>query len=309
MNKKLTAFLETYHFTVEGNVARGQYNGYEINLSYEMFDNVAPIKIHFSCHIPEQAMQPIGQTLKQTFKRFFRYSLTPFGLMIGINNWTLNKLLDSTAQVLDFVTQLLKNNNVESGCCPVCGKPLDEDVNAVYNTEQGKIAMHEKCSETVNKNITEENTQFAAAPNNYLKGFAGALLGGIIGGALCVGIYMAGYISTISAIVAVLLGAFFYKLFGGKPTWVMVVIVLATSVACMIISLYALYIVVAGLAAAKYDLGISYFEAFSICMDNSEFADTFYRDLIMLVVFSAIGAALMIFSLLNQIKRRKTINK
>ena len=159
--------------------------------------------------------------------------------------------------------------------------------------------------QNLNAQLQEQNAQFENAPNNYLRGFLGALVGGIVGGGLAALIFLAGFIASISAVVSAILGAFLYQKFGGKPTKVMILIVSLTTLVCMLLSLFLIYFVE---ASSMYSF-VSATEALSLAFENSKFADAFYTDLAMVILFSVVGIGAVIFYMFKKVKRKKDIEQ
>ena len=165
------------------------------------------------------------------------------------------------------------------------------------------ITIDQTCFANINNSIEQDNQEFKQAPNNYLKGFLGVLVGGVAGFALSFVLYLCGFISAISAFVSVALGAFLYKKFGGKQNKMMVVIVAFTTLACMVLSIFGVYIMSAGIASAEVGAGLNAFEAFAVCIKDKEFSGMFYTDLALSVVFSIVGIVWQAITLFKQIKR------
>ena len=161
---------------------------------------------------------------------------------------------------------------------------------------------------SINRQIEEENRAFANAPNNYMQGICGALIGGIVGAACTIALYYIGFVSSLSAIIAVLLGAFLYRKFGGKPNVMMIVIVSVVSLILIGAAFFVSYLIAAGTAAAEAGLHMSALDALLICLDDSEFASAFYSDFAMLFVFTIVGIVIVVISLVRQIKRPKNIS-
>lgn len=193
------------------------------------------------------------------------------------------------------------------GFCACCGKEIDEENSKKCNIDGFTITLSNECVNKENSSIQEANENFKNAPNNYLKGFIGALIGGIIGAGLSVLFYYLGFVSALSSIVSVLLGSFLYAKFGGKENKMMIVIVTITTLVCLIISHFATYIVVAGITAKENGLIMSSFEAFSIVMKDAEVSRAFYTDLVLIIVFALVGIGCEIYYLSKKIKRKKSI--
>lgn len=204
---------------------------------------------------------------------------------------------DTTAQDASAVTQDTVTDNPPP---PAAGKKQ-------CFIDGYTMHLHPACVANINAVIEAENKDFANAPNNYLRGFLGALIGGVVGAVIAIVLNLVGFISSIAAVVSVVLGCFLYQKFHGKPNKMMLVIVSITTVVCMVLSVFAIYVVVAGVAAIQEGVNISAMEAFTICMQAPEFARMFYLDLALILVFSAIGIGVQIAAAAKSIKRKGTI--
>ena len=87
----------------------------------------------------------------------------------------------------------------------------------------------------------------------------------------------------------------------------MLVIVGATSLVCVLASIFLTYLIASFGAAAEAGVGMSAMEAFLYLMQDAEFSKSFYTDLGMTALFWLIGAGLEIGSLSRKYKRTKTI--
>lgn len=292
--------------TIEKNSAYGVVKGYETNASVAVFDNTYPYKVHISFYATDDQKRNIETALRNLTLKFFRFRFTQYGVTLGFNGMTANKALAGMSDALDKIYAVLDGNGVAgNSCCPVCGKPLDTSVTRKCNIDGFKITIENDCLNNLNSVINAENQEFDNAPDNYLKGFAGALIGGLAGAALTVILYLLGFVSSICAIVAIVLGAFLYEKFKGKPNKMMVVIVAATTLVCMVAAIFGTYIVMAGIAGEEY--GLTGFEAFDLCMGDEEFRRAFFGDLALVLVYSALGIGVEIYILVKRIKRKTTI--
>ena len=84
----------------------------------------------------------------------------------------------------------------------------------------------------------------------------------------------------------------------------MIVIVAVTTVVCMALSVFLIYLVASGIAAAEQGLSLPAIEAFKIVMADEEGARLFYTDLGMVLLFSAIGIGCQIAYLVKSIQRQ-----
>lgn len=306
MNKKFVKFFENYGLTTNGKFAYGTIKGYETNATLIPLDNTAPLRIHISFYATDAQKQAMAAAIRNLALKFFRMEFSTYGLTLGFNGFTLGSLLKRLPEHLDKIYAIISENGaLTSEFCPVCGNQLQEENLKKCNIDGYTITIDNDCVNTINTVIDAENEDFNNAPNNYLKGFAGALIGGLVGVALSVVLYIVGFVSALSAVVAIALGAFLYQKFHGKPNKMMIVIVSLTTFVLLAATIPATYIIAAGIKLK--DFGFSAIEAFQFVMEDAEFARAFYTDLALVALFSAIGIGLQIFVLLKRIKRKKNI--
>lgn len=310
MNKKFANFFTSnYGMVVGDKFARGTIHGYETNATVVMFDNVSPVRIHVSFYSTDEQKRTIEAAIRKLAITHFQMSFTQYGLFLGFNAFTVKGLLKKLPDYLENIFGILEENGaLKADFCPVCGNPLTEENSTERNIDGAKIRIDNDCVDTINSVISAENAEFESAPNNYLKGFAGAVIGGLVGVAISTILYIVGFVSSISAIVAIVLGCFLYQKFHGKPNKMMLVIVTLTTLVMLAGSIPVIYIVVSGIAANEAGVDMSAIDAFNKLMSESEeFARFFYADLAMVVLFSAIGAGLQAFAMAKKIKRQKNI--
>lgn len=308
MNKKVISLLQQYGLTVTGNTAYGIMQGYETSLRSPSPMEQSAYYIHVNFYATDEKKQEIAAELGRTG---IKLTATPsaYGLTICFPAAFAGTLVKNLPVLFDRLIALLKQNELPGAdTCPYDGKPLIEAEKKRCSINGFYVTLNNDCVSSINRQIEEENRAFANAPNNYLQGICGALVGGVVGAALVIALYFMEYVASISAIIAVMLGAFLYRKFGGKPNAMMIVIVSVVSLILIGAAFFVSYLIAAGAAAAEVGLHMSALDALLICLDDSEFASAFYSDLIMLFVFTIVGIALVIASLIKQIKRPKNIN-
>lgn len=308
MNKKIEEVLRNNHLLIEGNIAYGNIQGYEVNAIYSPFDNVTPIKFFISTYVDENQKRVISEILKKQKIKFFKYEFNEFGLFFGMNGFTVNSLAKGLQSVINIVVGCLEENHaLKKEYCPICGVELKEENATKANVDGLKITIDKECFLKLNEEIAQENQNFEEAPNHFGKGLIGALIGAIAGAILSVILYLLGFISAISAVVSVLLGAFLYKKMGGKPNAIMVVIVLIVSLITQLLAIFSLFLIAAFGICVENNIVCGAFEAFSYCMNDKEFSSAFIHDMILSAIFTFIGIACEIGQLSRSIKRTKQI--
>lgn len=309
MNTKLEQYCYHNKLEIYGNIGYGTYNGYEMNISYVALDNVTPIHIHISFYANIQNKKAIYQRIVQQRVKFLKVELDEFGVSLGLNGLTLNSILNNLNNTLDLITDIIKENNGKnSEYCPVCGKEFSDEAK-VYDVKNIKVKLDPECVNSINEAIEEGNKNFEEIPNNYGKGVVGLLLGALIGAVSYVILFMLGFISAISAFLSIMLGSLFYKKFGGKPNKVMVVMAALISVSSLLLTVFVLYMNAATILAPEYGFSTTGMEAFSDMMTVSEFSTEFTSNLLMTILFTALGAGFEIYNLSKTVQRVQKINK
>ena len=308
MNKKVISLLQQYGLTVTGNTAYGIMQGYETSLRSPSPMEQSAYYIHVNFYATDEKKQEIAAELGRTG---IKLTATPsaYGLTICFPAAFAGTLVKNLPVLFDRLIALLKQNELPGAdTCPYDGKPLIEAEKKRCSINGFYVTLNNDCVSSINRQIEEENRAFANAPNNYMQGICGTLLGGIVGAACTIALYYIGFVSSLSAIIAVLLGAFLYRKFGGKPNVMMIVIVSVVSLILIGAAFFVSYLIAAGTAAAEAGLHMSALDALLICLDDSEFASAFYSDFAMLFVFTIVGIVIVVISLVRQIKRPKNIS-
>ena len=307
MNKKLAAALQQHGMTVTGNSAYGTVQGYEMSLRAPSPMEQSAYFLHVSFYASEEKKQETANEIAR-FGNKLRVENSAYGLTITLPQpvFTLNPLIEAIGVLFEKLPALFKQKEIPGAdVCPYDGNPMTENskrcvMNGFF------VTLNNDCISSINKAIEEENRLFANAPNNYLQGICGALVGGVVGAALVIALYFMEYVASISAIIAVMLGAFLYRKFGGKPNAVMIVIVSVISLIFILIGYYAA-VIIDIISEFSLDFG-SAVELLNLNLaENPEFSKLFYTNLALLLVFTALGIGVMIFSLVRQIKRPKNI--
>lgn len=307
MNKKLAAALQQHGMTVTGNSAYGTVHGYEMSLRAPSPMEQSAYFLHVSFYASEEKKQEAANEIAR-FGNKLRVENSAYGLTITLPQpvFTLNPLIEAIGVLFEKLPALFKQKEIPGAdVCPYDGNPMTENskrcvMNGFF------VTLNNDCIGSINKAIEEENRLFANAPNNYLQGICGALVGGVVGAALVIALYFMEYVASISAIIAVMLGAFLYRKFGGKPNAVMIVIVSVISLIFILIGYYAA-VIIDIISEFSLDFG-SAVELLNLNLaENPEFSKLFYTNLALLLVFTALGIGVMVFSLVRQIKRPKNI--
>lgn len=307
MNKKLQEFCVNHGLEVKGNEAYGVYKNYEINLIYNVMSNSAPVAFYISFYASENDKLNMLQSLKNEKIKFLQYQADGFGMLFGLNDFTVGGLIKKLEGILNRIIAIIEQNSGKpSEYCPMCGEEHTEE-SKVYKVNDCHFKLHANCVKELNNAIEEENAEFEEAPNNYVKGFVGALIGAVVGVISYIVFFFLNFISALSPFISIILGAKLYQKFGGKPNKVMIIMISLLTIASLLLTAYALHAMAAVGFAYEAGLQMSGVEAMEYMMQDAEFAAAFRSNMIMTVIFTLLGAGYEIFVLAKGIKRTQKV--
>ncbi len=311
MNKKFEQGLAEYGLTVNGNNAYGVVKCYEVNATVNQRDMYYPMTVHISCYATDAQRADISAALKNRKDIKGLKSVSDFGVTLRLTDITAGRLIKRFPEIMNWILGMLEANGaLGAQHCPHCGKQLGAGAQKC-DVEGMTVTLDSDCVGAVNAAIDNRNADFAAAPNNYLRGFLGALIGGIVGAALVVVFYLLNFVSVVSGIAAVALGGFLYQKFGGKPNKMMILIVAVTSLVFLIGALLITYIVAARIAADDAGLyAMSAIEVLKFVMENDpDFKSAFIYDLMLVIVFALLGVGVYAWQLMKNVKKAGKQNR
>ena len=316
MHKAIMKALEPYSFEFQAREAYGFIDGFEVNYYMEVY-YTNDIHCQFSFYTTREKKLELLNNLRKLGLNKVEYKDNGYGIeyiiksMSGLFN---QKTTDTIMQINETIVNSLKEMHaLGKDYSPLSGIEFDVDngriVKIPYLNFNIKLLNEE--AEKMNESIKSANEEFKAAPNNYGKGFLGVLLATIIGLVMmAIFTFGLGIISAWAPIVATLLGSYFYKKFGGKPTWVMIVMIVVVNLVAMMGFMYILYNLSAlGFAVEANYNPTSYGDALKYCMNNVEgFKASFTKDMLITGLFCIIGFAVNIYGLIKSVKRVKDVN-
>lgn len=306
MYKIWKEFFEQNNLKIENNCAYGVFNEYEVNYTV-----LNPIIIHIAFYAAEEQKNTIANEIKLIADKNTKYEFDKFGVALSVTNLysTVGKMVEKTTKLSEDIIGILKNSGaLGAGHCPICGVYTTEQNSHMRNIDGLHVTIDDDCANSINEMITRQNLEFDNAPNNYFKGFLGALIGGVAGAVIAIILNIIGFYAGLSSFVAFIVGVLLYQKFGGKPNKMMIVIVTATTFVMMILAVMSIYLFIAGVAATEAGVSLNAFEAFAVCMKEEEFARMFYADLAMTLLFTVVGCVSEIVKTARNIKRSKNIN-
>lgn len=309
MNKHIITSLAKYDFNYEKNYGYGHIDGYEVNV--------------FNNPMGQGPIFVVSTYLSQSKKNDFivkmnahKYSLVQvtafdFGVMIMIGAMTAKSFEKKFPDVMSSILSDLESLEApKSDICPQSGEAIDEADCRLITLPNTKIRIRlsNKAITTVNSNIEKINEDYKKAPNNYLKGFGGIMIGAIAGVTVTIIMSLLGFITSIAPLVSILFGIFLYKKFGGKPNHVMIIMSFVTTLVMILGAIVLMYISAANVAVQEAGLELRGLDSLSYCLNNlPEFKKSFYLDLALSGLFILLAEGLSIYRLIRMIQRPKNI--
>lgn len=319
MNKKIKEYFIAKGLVIEKNQGYGVINNYEVNLNVEMLHQVCPVQLHFSMHVEDDKKEQIINDLNSLGFKRITFEFTPYGLFVGLNDITVSKLMGKMDDILNKIFEVLDKYEIKKNdYCPKCGEKLEDEV-VVTSIGILNFKMHPACKAELVKEDEKEEKSYIEAPNNYAKGFLGALIGGIVGVVTFEIFISLNVISAISAFISVALGAFLYRKFGGKPNAVMPIMVSLVTLVFILGDLVFVYVRAAD-AYAQMEGSLVNGTGFSAFFDImkgdyklveeltcKQFQSEFYSNLIVSIIFIILGAGYEVFIMFKNAKYQKSV--
>lgn len=308
MNKKLQTYFESLGLSIQGNNAYGNLKGYEVSANVAMLDNVAPVKLHVNLFLHAQLKNQMIEEIKALKYKYFTIDEDIYGILLGFNDpLTVGKLLNRMPEMIDSIFGIFNKYEAKgAGYCPICGNELKEE-SKQYRLEWVVITMDNDCATNINNVIENENKEFNEAPNNYLKGALGACIGALAGIVAYVILFFIGFISALTSFIAILLGGYLYKKFGGKQNYVMVIIVAAISIVSMLLALTGIYYLASQALVLEFGFNSIGIQAFKDMMTIKEFSSEFTTNLLMTLLYTLLGVGYETYRLSKSVKRQDKI--
>ena len=307
MNKHIINVLSKYNFTYNKYFGYGFIEDYEVNVvNYP--SSVGPTFV-FSTYLTQSQKNEFIQRVNALKIKLVSCASFDFGVMVTIGAMTGKsfepKFEETMPKILDILREL---EAPKRNICPQSGVELNPVEQRTIVLNGVKIILSNGAIETINSYVTKENEDYKNAPNNYIKGFFGIVIGAIAGVALTIVLWYVGFVTTFAPLLSILLGVFLYKKFGGKQNWVMIVMSFVTTIVFILGAFIVVYAISASIAAAEVGYSFKLFEALKYALANApEFKRTFYMDLALNTFFILLAEGFSIFRLVKDIKRPQQV--
>lgn len=210
--------------------------------------------------------------------------------------------------ILDYIVDKLRENNIiGNDYCSVCGEVLESKNYSLAKMSPIIMPVHNDCLDSFNNSIEDKKASIEEEEKNnnksYLKGFVGAIIGGLIGTIPWIILYQMGYVAAYAAVLIGIGANYGYKIMGGSNGSsrmpIIFVSILFVFGAGLLIQYYTEIFI------AFYDDGITVSElpqAFLFLLENEpEYKSAIVSNTLMSILFAGIG----IFGYIRYLKQRK----
>ena len=286
IDKNVKNFAETNGLKVVKNIAYGNLRGYAATVSLGQ----GFVQIVLSTSFPDANDQrAVEEILRQTnlSKEYGVTALNFFPKNIRITFvYTLKKHFTRVESFLSFFIPLLDEHKATGvHVCPECGG----DITAGCWKLIDGIAyhMHTECGSRVNRDISAaDQAKKDSDTGNYVSGFLGAFLGAALGGIVWGLILLIGYVASVVGLLIGFLAERGYTLLKGKKGIGKVIILIFAIIFGVVFG--TLFSDVVTLLMEGFSFG-DLSEVFSLLFDNDDYVRTTIGNIIMGLIFAALG--------------------
>ena len=307
MNKHIMNVLSKYNFTYEKNYGYGYIDGFEVNV-VDIAGDTGPMFL-FSTFLNQTQKNEFVLRVNNLKIKMVNANYFEYGVMVKIGAMTGKSFEPKFEETMPKVIDILNEFGApKADICPQSGLSLETVENRVVNINGFKIKLASSAIESINSSIKKENEEHELAPNNYLKGLFGIVIGAIAGVILTVILWYLGFVTTFAPLLSILLGTYLYKKFGSKRNWMMIVMSFVTTLVFILGAFVLVYALSAQIAAAENGYTFTLFGALKYILDNSdEFRRIFYYDLALNGFFILLAEGFSVYKLIQEIKRPKQV--
>lgn len=282
MDKQLLAFIDDYNLDcVNNKLAYGSVNGYQVAVKINVFE-ANSFNIFVFTKLSDDLSTKLNNYFVENKKslKLIECEINSYGFRFRVNTITKKSGYNNLRKALDNITLFLKEvGALDDNYCPICGKLMEDKKLVLVNGL--RFNLDEECAVSLRQELDKMDEAFNSSPNNYLKGLLGALTGGLLGALVWVFVgCVLGMISGWVAFLITWLCGVGYSRVRGKANNMKIVISGVVTFIYIIISMIIVYAVLAS------KNGLNFFD---IMFTDSAIMGAFVGDLLMALLFGAIG--------------------
>ena len=300
MNSQIKNLFLSKNLEIKGNVASGIIDGINVRFVYADTKTGSKFRFMFIGYLDVDKKAGLIDELERELINF-SYSYNQFCILCDLENLSVEQASIVIPNMVDKTISKLKNNNyLSEGYCPFYGSVLKDEDSVILSKKYYNIKVSKECKKYLDGEKNEAKRAYSERKKHYLKGFLGALIGGVVGAIIHVIFYKMGFLSALSGGVAFILGSFLFVKFGGKPDYIMILIVTLTSIVFIMGTFYVEYLYEAHKIFNSPELNINWFDAFDLCYKLiPSFKDNFWKDFGLNLLFLGLGLIIPIIQAVN----------
>lgn len=303
MNKKLQQFAAEHGLLTNKNDLYGTYNGYQVSVHWNSYPN-STFYVGFHVNLGNKSTEVINW-LSITQKKALhiaQISVDGSGVYCIFTNFMLGGSLKKAHAALYSITEYFKSIGIPGDVCPYCGLPMEEpklveDNYCIFNAHEGCFGS--KLAQVESAEASEANM-----PNNYLRGFCGALLGGLLGMLIFWVLFQIGFLASISSLIGAFVGSLLYTKFGGKNNKIKIVIVACVVLVLTVAAFFLCYLQLVGdLMRESGYVGSALEMLLYLLETDAEVSGAFWGDFASSLLFTVLGIVLVVVMMVQQQKK------
>ena len=292
MNKNLKSYIEDFNLNFENNAVYGSINDYQICTKSMMF-----LETQIFSFMDDLQRSELNEFIVRNQKelKILAYKMNYCGVCIRVKMQTAKGGYNNLRNAITRITSYMKEKEIKDNrYCPITGVELTETQKIVI--EGFKVNVSLEAIEQLNAAAQKAEEEYQNAPNNYLKASLGAIVGGAIGAVvwIVVGILINIVSGFIALLIAYLAGLGYDKM-KGKSNWTKIAIISIVTLAWVIISMFAIYVIATAQSMREYGFeGNPISFLLDILNMDEELRQAFIIDMVLSLIFGAVGIVLYI---------------
>ena len=299
MDKFLTAFVNDYNLKCENNKqVYGNVNGYQMCLNINNLEaNSFKTFIFFKNNDEITAKLNEFITLNSKTLKLIAYNINASGLFFAVQTLTKKSGYENLRKALKAFTNCLHEISVPGyEYCPICGEVME--TKELISLNGVKLNVCPTCKEALKEQVEHAEATYSMAPNNYFKGFLGAVIGGLLGALawIFVGVVF-GMILVIVAFLIAWLASQGYTKAKGKQNAMKVVCTAIVTIVYVVVSMVLVYVI------SFQKAGLDFFAN----LDNSEVMAPFASDMLISLLFGILGIIWSYTSMKRSLHKKQSI--
>lgn len=301
MNKYVQEMITEFQFSSEGNIHYGTFEGFQGFMVIDPFA-FGTFRGGFVVCLKNRASE-IGSYMQDHKKemKISNFTVGDDGIGFDVLVMTNKSGASNMKTAFQKIAEYLHSLGIDGEACPLCGKPMEEKKKITLSDIP--VFVDADCAEKIEKETRKAEDEYRSSPNNYLKGTAGALVGGLIGGVAWIIVGLFGFISGWIAFLIAFLAGVGYDKMKGKPNAMKLVITSLITLIVIVISMFTMYFLFVRLNMSEDDTRSAIALFFELLGERGSLWLEFIVNMLLAIFFGMFGIVYSIIRMRKQIHR------